>query len=79
MGTYRIEMPYCDTCSKPDFHTNVTSHAFVACNLQDKKAETALPPTAHTDISGVSSVINGDMTRPKGRSWTVEGLVRRGV
>ena len=28
--TYLNEMPYCETVSKPDFHTNVTSQAFVA-------------------------------------------------
>lgn len=38
-------MPYCETASNPDFQTSVTSQALVACNLQDKKAETALPPT----------------------------------
>ena len=38
-------MPYCETASKPDFHTSVTSQAFVACRRQERKAETALPPT----------------------------------
>jgi hypothetical protein len=32
----------------------VTSHAFVACNLQDKKAETAFPPTAQAFVSDMS-------------------------
>jgi hypothetical protein len=38
-------MPYWATLSYPDFHTRVTSQAFVACNRHDKKADTALPPT----------------------------------
>lgn len=42
------EMPYCDTASKPLFHTSVTSQAFVAESRHERKAETALPPTAHT-------------------------------
>lgn len=45
-ATYFIEMPYCATCSKPDFHTSVTSQEFVACRRQERKADTALPPTA---------------------------------
>lgn len=44
-AAYLNEMPYWATLSKPDFHTRVTSQAFVACNRHDKKAETALPPT----------------------------------
>ena len=44
-SAYRNEMPYCDTASKPDFQTKVTSQALVAWSRQDKKAETALPPT----------------------------------
>ena len=39
------EMPYCETASYPDFHTKVTSQAFVAWSLHDKNAEMALPPT----------------------------------
>jgi hypothetical protein len=38
-------MPYWATASYPDFHTKVTSHAFVACNRHDKNADTAFPPT----------------------------------
>jgi hypothetical protein len=45
MSTYLKEMPYCETASYPDFHTKVTSHALVAWSLQDRKAETAFPPT----------------------------------
>lgn len=45
LATYFIEMPYCATCSKPDFHTNVTSQEFVAWRRQERKADTALPPT----------------------------------
>ena len=37
-------MPYCETASYPDFQTKVTSQALVACNLQDRKADTAFPP-----------------------------------
>lgn len=44
-------MPYCDTESNPDFHTSVTSQAFVACSLQERKADTAFPPTTEHDIS----------------------------
>jgi hypothetical protein len=43
--TYFIDMPYWATASYPDFHTKVTSHAFVACKRHDKKADTAFPPT----------------------------------
>lgn len=50
-GSYRKETPYCATDSNPDFQTRVTSHEFVACNRQDKKAETAFPPTTQTLIS----------------------------
>jgi hypothetical protein len=49
--TYRNEIPYCDTMSKLDFHTSVTSQAFVADSLHDRKAETALPPTTPDTIS----------------------------
>jgi hypothetical protein len=44
-AAYLKEMPYWATLSYPDFHTSVTSQAFVACSRHDKKAETALPPT----------------------------------
>ena len=42
---YLNEMPYCETVSKPLFHTSVTSQALVADNRQERKAETELPPT----------------------------------
>lgn len=45
LSAYRKEMPYWWTCSKPFFHTSVTSHACVADRRQERKAETALPPT----------------------------------
>ena len=45
VSTYLNDMPYCATAWKFAFHTKVTSQAFVACSLHDKKAETALPPT----------------------------------
>lgn len=51
-----MEMPYCETCSKPDFHTSVTSQALLAWRRHDRKAETAFPPTEHTLISSLSSV-----------------------
>ena len=52
------EIPYCDTCSKPFFHTSVTSQALVACSLHDRKADTAFPPTEHTFIiSSLSSML----------------------
>jgi len=49
--TYRNEIPYCETVSKLDFQTSVTSQALVADNLHDRKAETALPPTVLTNVS----------------------------
>ena len=45
-AAYLNDMPYWATLSKPDFQTRVTSQAFVACRRQERKAETALPPTA---------------------------------
>ena len=48
---YLKDMPYWATLSYPDFHTRVTSQAFVACSRHDKKAETALPPTAESQQS----------------------------
>lgn len=50
-GSYRNDIPYCDTESNPDFQTSVTSHAFVACSLHERKAETAFPPTIELDVS----------------------------
>lgn len=44
-GLYLKETPYCETASKPLFHTSVTSQALVADRRHDRKAETALPPT----------------------------------
>ncbi len=44
-SAYLNVMPYCETCSNPDFHTSVTSQALVAWSLQDRNAETELPPT----------------------------------
>lgn len=46
---YLNEMPYWATLSKPLFQTRVTSQAFVACSRQERKAETALPPTRTVD------------------------------
>ena len=57
---YLNEMPYCDTESKPLFHTSVTSQALVAERRHDKKAETALPPTAHTFCVSLSSSMADD-------------------
>jgi hypothetical protein len=48
MRAYLNDMPYWATLSYPDFHTRVTSQAFVACSRHDKKAETALPPTVES-------------------------------
>ena len=42
---YLNEIPYCETESNPDFQTNVTSQALVACSRHERKADTALPPT----------------------------------
>jgi len=57
---YLNEMPYCDTVSKPLFQTSVTSQALVAERRHDKKAETALPPTAHTFCVSFSSSMADD-------------------
>ena len=54
--TYLKEMPYWETASYPDFHTSVTSQAFVAWSLHERKAETAFPPTEQILISNVSSM-----------------------
>ena len=48
---YLKEIPYCATVWKFAFQTKVTSHAFVACSLHDRKAEMALPPTIHALFS----------------------------
>jgi hypothetical protein len=58
--SYLNEMPYCDTVSKPFFQTRVTSQALVAERRHDRKAETALPPTAHTFCVSVSSSMADD-------------------
>lgn len=55
-GTYFMEIPYWETCSYPDFQTSVTSQALVAWRRQERKADTAFPPTEHTLISSLSSV-----------------------
>ena len=49
--SYLNDIPYCDTASKPDFQTRVTSQALVACSLQERNAETALPPTTIQRVS----------------------------
>lgn len=54
--TYLKDIPYCDTWSKPVFHTSVTSQAFVAWSRHDKKAETGFPPTTITFISSSSDM-----------------------
>ena len=48
---YLKDIPYWATCWKLAFQTNVTSQALVACNLHDRKAETALPPTKQYRLS----------------------------
>lgn len=47
-NAYLKDMPYCETASYPDFHTSVTSQAFVAWSRQDRNAEIGLPPTVMT-------------------------------
>lgn len=59
--SYLNEMPYCDTVSKPLFQTSVTSQALVAERRHDRKAETALPPTAHTFCVSESSMADDEM------------------
>ena len=76
------EMPYCDTASKPLFQTSVTSHALVADSLQERKAETALPPTVHAWIS-LSSFIAIQNAREEDAGLSVPshecaGMQRRG-
>ena len=44
-SAYLNDIPYCDTASKPDFQTSVTSQAFVACSRHERNADTAFPPT----------------------------------
>lgn len=61
-STYLNEMPYCATCSNPDFQTRVTSQALVACNLHERKAETALPPTIRIFISSMSAIARRSVT-----------------
>lgn len=48
--TYLNDIPYWATLSKPDFQTRVTSQAFVAWRRHERKAETALPPTARCQL-----------------------------
>ena len=61
--SYLNEMPYCDTVSKPLFQTSVTSQALVAERRHDRKAETALPPTAHTFCVSESSMADDEMNK----------------
>ena len=49
--SYRKDIPYWLTLSKPDFQTRVTSQALVACRRHDKKAETAFPPTVGIELA----------------------------
>jgi len=61
LRSYLNDMPYCDTASKPLFQTSVTSQALVAESRQERKAETALPPTEHTRCVSASSSSPADM------------------
>ena len=61
LRSYLNDMPYCDTASKPLFQTSVTSQALVAESRQERKAETALPPTEHTRWVSASSSSPADM------------------
>lgn len=51
METHLKETPYCETASKPCFHTKVTSQEVVAWSRQDRNAEIALPPTKQYFVS----------------------------
>lgn len=51
------DMPYCETASYPDFHTNVTSQALVAWSRHERNAEIGLPPTAITEYDVSLGVI----------------------
>ena len=67
MWTYLNEMPYWATLSNPDFHTSVTSQALVAWRRHDRNAETALPPTIHTQVSTDSLNVQDVMDIEGGR------------
>ena len=62
-----MEMPYWATNSNCDFHTSVTSHAFVACNRQERKAETAFPPTVQTLVLGIVHTRSQSCERVRGQ------------
>lgn len=87
--TYLNVMPYCATCSYPDFQTSVTSQALVACRRHVKKAETGLPPTTDTRISSKSAMswnkinaghIDGRLADIKnlGTGTALEGTMEKG-
>lgn len=59
---YLNVIPYCATDSKPDFHTSVTSHAFVAWRRQERKADTALPPTIQ-NLFSIEAINGGTVKR----------------
>lgn len=75
-GSYFMEMPYWDTCSYPDFHTSVTSQALVAWSRHERKAETAFPPTEHTLISSLSSVVSAIVTALSAGTCVWSSVVR---
>lgn len=52
----------------------MTSQAFVACSLHERKAETALPPTIEFDVS-ISIVKIVDLLRGWRRNWQGNGNV----
>lgn len=57
-SAYLKETPYCATVSYPDFHTSVTSQELVAWSLQERNAETALPPTIRAFVSRCTIVVD---------------------
>ncbi len=66
LSTHLKDIPYCETASKPDFQTSVTSQAFVACSLHDRNAETALPPTTQYMFLSLGAIIG----RPGMATWS---------
>lgn len=79
MATYLKETPYCETASKPCFHTSVTSQEVVAWRRQDRNAEIALPPTKQDLVSRPMMDVIGTLscwwparkklTRQNAQSW----------
>jgi hypothetical protein len=77
--TYLNETPYCDTASKPDFQTKVTSQEVVACSRHERKAEIALPPTAHTVRLSIMRCVKVKLTGQNAQTWRRSHRGKAGV